>query len=103
MGTPYKMKGSPMQRNFGVGIESPLKSGALIKKGVELAVKHGKKVYKGVKKAYSKYKKGKPNSVSTEISPSGNKTKITKTYKNSTDRTFYNADGSVKSTSSIKN
>ena len=25
MGTPFKMKGSPMQRNFGIGTESPMK------------------------------------------------------------------------------
>ena len=49
MAGPFKMKGSPMARNFGVGIESPLKSGALIKKGVGLAVKYGKKVYKAIK------------------------------------------------------
>ena len=99
MGTPFKMKGSPMARNFNIGAESPVKQAGLVK----LAIKTGKKVYKGVKNAYSKYRKGKPNSVSTEVSPSGSKTKTTKTYKNRTDRTFYNADGTVKSTSSIKN
>ena len=29
MGTPYKMKGSPMQRNFGVGVEGALVGGAM--------------------------------------------------------------------------
>ena len=46
MGTPYKMKGSPMQRNFGIGAESPVKQAGLVR----LAIKTGKKVYKGVKK-----------------------------------------------------
>tara|TARA_R110000765_G_C18650542_1_gene575496 strand:+ start:94 stop:393 length:300 start_codon:yes stop_codon:yes gene_type:complete len=99
MGTPFKMKGSPMARNFNVEAESPVKQAGLVK----IAVKGAKKVYKVAKKAYGKYKKGKPSSVSTETSPSGSKTKTTTTYKNSTDRTFYNADGSVKSTSSTKN
>ena len=29
MGTPFKMKGSPMQRNFGVGVEGALVGGAM--------------------------------------------------------------------------
>ena len=29
MGTPYKMKGSPMKRNFGVGAEGTLVGGAM--------------------------------------------------------------------------
>jgi len=99
MGTPFKMKGSPMARNFNTEANSPVKQAGLVR----IAAKGAKKVYKAAKNAYSKYGKGKPNSVSTEVSPSGSKTKTTKTYKNRTDRTFYNADGTVKSTSSIKN
>lgn len=50
MGTPYKMKESPMQRNFGIGAESPVKQAGVVK----LAVKAGRKVYKGVKSLFSK-------------------------------------------------
>ena len=45
MGTPYKMKGSPMARNFNIGTESPVKQVGLVK----LAVKYGKKAYKAIK------------------------------------------------------
>ena len=45
MRTPYKMKGSPMQRNFGINAESPVKQAGLVK----LAVKYGKKAYKAIK------------------------------------------------------
>jgi len=67
------MKGSPMQRNFGIGAESPVKQAAIIKKGIQVATKYGKKLYNAVK---------------------GNKSKTTKT---STTRT--NADG--KSTTTV--
>ena len=41
----YQMKGSPMQRNFGINAESPVKQVSLVK----LAVKYGKKAYKAIK------------------------------------------------------
>tara|TARA_R110000737_G_scaffold127749_1_gene160292 strand:+ start:59 stop:382 length:324 start_codon:yes stop_codon:yes gene_type:complete len=89
---------SPMQKNYA---GSPFKQGklGLVKKGLEVTGK----VYSKVKKAYAKYKKGKPLSTSTEINPGGGVDKKTVTYKKSTDRTFYNADGSVNRTSSMPN
>tara|TARA_R110002096_G_scaffold406221_1_gene604421 strand:- start:263 stop:622 length:360 start_codon:yes stop_codon:yes gene_type:complete len=45
MSGPFKMKGSPMARNFNIGAESPVKQVGLVK----LAVKYGKKVYKAIK------------------------------------------------------
>ena len=53
VGSPYKMKGSPMQRNFGV--ESPLK-GPL---GILKAYKAAKWVGKGIKKLLKMKKKKK--------------------------------------------
>ena len=57
MGTPFKMKGSPMARNFNIGTESPVKQVGLVK----LAVKYGKKAYKGVKKAIKGSSKSEAN------------------------------------------
>ena len=83
MEAPYKMKGSPMQRNFGVGTESPVKQAGLVK----LAVKAGKKVYKGVKKVFkaNKAKSTEPTyfNVKTgrhQSTPSGNVHKKGDTY-----------------------
>jgi hypothetical protein len=52
MGTPFKMKGSPMARNFGISAESPVKSGGLVR----TAVKAGKKLYNAAKNAYNSAK-----------------------------------------------
>ena len=60
MGTPFKMKGSPMARNFGINAESPVKQVAVVKKGVQLAAKYGKKAYNKVKKVF-KGNKAKSN------------------------------------------
>jgi hypothetical protein len=49
MGTPYKMKGSPLARNFGINAESPVKQLAVVKKGVQLVAKYGKKAYNAIK------------------------------------------------------
>ena len=83
MGTPYKMKGSPMARNFNIGTESPVKQVGLVK----LAVKYGKKAYKGVKKAFkgNKAKSTEPTyfNVKTgryQSTPSGNVHKTGDTY-----------------------
>tara|TARA_R110000772_G_scaffold49620_1_gene114234 strand:+ start:144 stop:590 length:447 start_codon:yes stop_codon:yes gene_type:complete len=99
MGTPYKMKGSPMARNFGVGTESPLKSGGLVK----IAVKGAKKVYDTAKKIY-KSTKGTPKTEPTYFNKSTGryqstkpKTKAKSNTKTSTTRT--NADG--KSTTTV--
>ena len=101
MGAPYKMKGSPMQRNFGINAESPVKQLGLAKKGVQLAIKLGTKAFKKAKTAYQKYKKGKPISTSREINPGGKVAKTTVEYRKTVDRTFFNADGTVNRTSSM--
>ena len=103
MSTPFKMKGSPMQRNFGISAESPLKQGALIKKGVELAVKHGKKVYDKVKKVY-KSTKGTTKPEPTYFNKSTGRYQSTKPKTNAksntkTSTTRTNADG--KSTTTV--
>ena len=56
MSGPFKMKGSPMTRNFGVSAESPVKQVAVVKKGVQLAVKYGKKAYNAIKGTKPKVK-----------------------------------------------
>ena len=56
MATPFKMKGSPMQRNFGTPSPSPAKQ---IVPAIKAGIKVAGKVYSKVKKAYKKYKKGK--------------------------------------------
>ena len=56
MSGPFKMKGSPMARNFGISAESPVKQAAVIKKGVQLATKYGKKIYDAVKGTKPKVK-----------------------------------------------
>ena len=65
MRTPYKMKGSPMQRNFGINAESPVKQAGLVK----LAVKYGKKAYKAIKGSSKSTSKstGKSTSKTTHV------------------------------------
>ena len=74
MRTPYKMKGSPMQRNFGINAESPVKQAGLVK----LAVKYGKKAYKAIKGTKSK------SSTKTSTTKHDTKANTTTTY-NKTD------------------
>ena len=52
-GTPFKMKGSPMQRNFGIG-------GSPAKQTIEEIKDFGKKVYTKGKELYGEIKKGTP-------------------------------------------
>ena len=47
MGTPYKMKGSPMQRNFGIG--SPLRQEDVVAKSDEEAAELKSKGYRKTK------------------------------------------------------
>ena len=54
MGTPYKMKGSPMARNFGI---SPMKQGILGPASKRL-INKGKKVVKEVKDKAKEFAKG---------------------------------------------
>ena len=75
---------------------SPVKQLGLIVKGAKLA----RKVFSKAKKAYTKYKRGKPLSTSTEH-VKGHVTKKTVDYKNTVKRTFYNTDGSVSHTSTL--
>jgi len=102
MSTPFKMKGSPMARNFGVGTESPLKSGGLVK----IAIKGAKKVYDKVKKVYKSTKgttKPEPTYFNKSTGryqstkPTKPKTNAKSNTKTSTTRT--NADG--KSTTTV--
>jgi hypothetical protein len=88
MSGPFKMKGSPLARNFNISTESPVKQVAVIKKGVQLATKYGKKVYETAKKAY-KSVKGTPKTEKTyfnvktgrhQSKPSGNVHKTGDTY-----------------------
>ena len=65
--------------------------------------KTGAKILSKAKKAYTKFKKGKPVSKSIETNPGGKISKKTVEYKKTTDRTFYNADGTINRTSSLPN
>ena len=65
--------------------------------------KTGAKILSKAKKAYTKFKKGKPVSKSTETNPGGKISKKTVEYKKTTDRTFYNADGTINRKSSLPN
>ena len=93
--TPFKLKS---------GNSTPFKSmgSSPMKKNPKKLWELGTAVYKHGKKLVQKWKKGKPTSTSHSFGPSGKKTKTTTTYKESTERIFYNADGSVKRTSSVK-
>ena len=76
MATPFKMKGSPMARNFGINAESPAKQVGLVK----LAVKTGKKVYKGVKKLINSKKTTKATEVKHSLLEGKTGSKGTKNY-----------------------
>ena len=88
--TPTKMKKSPAKMK-----KSPAKLAGLAKTGAKILSK--------AKKAYTKFKKGKPVSKSTETNPGGKISKKTVEYKKTTDRTFYNADGTINRKSSLPN
>ena len=84
----YKQSPFPM-----IAGTSPVKSLGRLKKGFNIA----KKIVQKAKNVYTKYKRGKPLSTSTE-SVKGHVTKKTVDYKDTVKRTFYNADGSVRHT-----
>tara|TARA_R110000737_G_scaffold319963_1_gene331347 strand:+ start:245 stop:646 length:402 start_codon:yes stop_codon:yes gene_type:complete len=83
MATPFKMKGSPMQRNFGISPVKQINPVAAIKagiKGVKLAVKTGKKIYNKIKGTKTTPKPNKSTYVSdlkkgtvTETTSTGSK------------------------------
>jgi len=79
----YKQSPFPM-----IAGTSPVKSLGRLKKGFNIA----KKIVQKAKNVYTKYKRGKPISISTERNASGNVVKKTVDYKNPkyTQRTFYN-------------
>ncbi len=63
MSTPFKMKGSPMQRNFGIG-SSPMRIGGLAKAAKKVISKLGSKATKAKEKATKwkgHYKVGTPD------------------------------------------
>ena len=86
MSGPFKMKGSPMARNFNIGAESPVKQVAVIKKGVQLATKYGKKVYETAKKAYNNVK-GTPKTEPTYFNKSTGRYQSTKPKTNAKSNT----------------
>jgi len=74
MGTPFKMKGSPMQRNFGVGVEGALVGveGALVGGAMQSTKGKLKKTFIGpIKPMTDKDGDGIPIGIDIKDSPGG--------------------------------